>query len=166
MRIFNFVLLFLWIGLAGVFTYFYKFQYLPLKKIVKDLEQENENLTQLLSKRIYETSKLPVLDTAQVKEKLQPVRKVFPITRLFVSGKAALTKEGMEILKTFLKSTKNAERFDILVYKGARIDRVQKRRAELLKNFFVKQGIKASKIRTFTTNKVANKVVITYYVYE
>ncbi len=163
MRIFNLVLLFLWVGLAGVFTYFYKFQYLPLKKVVRDLEQENENLTKLLSKKIYESSSLPVLDTAQVKEKLKPIRKVFPITRLFVSGKAALTKEGMEILRAFLRSTKDAERFDILVYKGARVDRVQKKRAELLKKFFIRQGIKAEKIRTFTTNKVANKVVITYY---
>ncbi len=163
MRVFNIVLLFLWVGLAGVLTYFYKFQYLPLKKVVKDLEQENENLTRLLSRKMYETSSLPVLDTVQVKEKLRAVRKIFPITRLFVSGKAALTKEGIEILKAFLQSTGNAERFDILVYKGARIDRVQKKRAELLKKFFIKQGIKAEKIRTFTTNTVANKVVITYY---
>ncbi len=163
MRIFNFVLLILWLALLGIFTYFYKFQYLPLKSVVQDLRVENENLTKQLSQKLFESSKLPVMDTVQVKEKLKVTRKVFPITRLFVSGKAALTREGIGILRAFLKSNSNAERFDILVYKGARVDRVQKKRAVLLKNFFVKNGVKPEAIRTFTTNKVANKVVITIY---
>jgi len=163
MKILNFTLLILWVALLSIFAYFYKFEYLPLKHVVNDLKQENENLSKMVAQKLFETSRLPVLDTVQVKEKLKTTRKVFPITRLFVSGRAELTKEGIGILKAFISSNKKAVRFDILVYKGARIDKVQKKRAALLKSFFAKNGINPVNIRTFTTNKVANKVVITIY---
>lgn len=170
MRFLGWFSFFLLIVLLFIGGYIYKYQWLPMKRAVLELQEENKGLLKLLKEKGETASPTQKQKSSEIenllgKRKLEEGLKLeLNVLDLFPKGKTSLKESGKKVIENFYNSIKKLsyDTIEVLIHrdpKGAR-KKLSARRALAIKYYFIKLGVDKRRVWAWVRKEIPQGKVV------